>query len=75
MNPSGINNPANGVFICADGDTPGRPWVVFYYVAILTVEFILLTLSAFKGWFNRRLALRKGILFVLTRDSVYYFAL
>ncbi|VDC07409.1 unnamed protein product [Peniophora sp. CBMAI 1063] len=72
-NGYGSNQAAPGVFICADGDTPGKPWIVFYYLVILITEVTLLTLSIIKAWTNRRMATKSGLLSVLTKDSVYYF--
>ncbi|KZV76715.1 hypothetical protein PENSPDRAFT_646169 [Peniophora sp. CONT] len=72
-NGYGTNQAAPGVFICADGDTPGKPWIVFYYTVILITEVTLLTLSIIKAWTNRKMATRSGLLAVLTKDSVYYF--
>ncbi|KAI0319539.1 hypothetical protein OF83DRAFT_1170091 [Amylostereum chailletii] len=70
---AGGNSPANGVFICADYDDPGKPWVVFYYTAILVTESIFFSLSIYSAWTHRKTALKNGIFRVLTKDSVYYF--
>ncbi|KAA1475629.1 hypothetical protein DENSPDRAFT_932487 [Dentipellis sp. KUC8613] len=71
----GVSNPAPGVFICADSDLPGVPWVAFYYTCILCTESTLLVLSLYKAWAHRDMAMRHGLYRLITRDSVYYFAL
>ncbi|TFY77483.1 hypothetical protein EWM64_g6529 [Hericium alpestre] len=71
----GTNNPAPGVFICADGDQPGHPWVAFYFTSTLAIETILLLLSLWKAWHAHKTGLGGGLMKVLTRDSVYYFAI
>ncbi|KZV65290.1 hypothetical protein PENSPDRAFT_689996 [Peniophora sp. CONT] len=70
---TGLNQAGTGVFICADGDSPGKPWIVFYYTVILITEVTLLTLSIIKAWMHRKTAMKSGLLVVLTKDSVYYF--
>ncbi|ETW76156.1 hypothetical protein HETIRDRAFT_66494 [Heterobasidion irregulare TC 32-1] len=68
------NNPAQGVFICADGDKPGRPWATFYYTSILVTELAFLGLSLLRAWYDHRFGTGGRLMRILTRDSVYYFA-
>jgi len=70
----GTNNPATGVFICADGDPlNGDHWVAFYWTAILCIESILLSLSLYKAWQYRNQKEGGGLMRALTRESVLYF--
>ena len=68
------NNPADGVFVCAAGDPPGTHFLGFSWLPVFITESILMCLSLYKGWQNRRAdyggcsALR-----MLTRDSIIYF--
>lgn len=67
----GTNNPAPGVFICADGDPPGQHWTAYYWTAILCIELILLMLSLHKAWVYRNAG--NGLMQALTKGSVIYF--
>jgi hypothetical protein len=70
----GTNEPFPGVFICADGDpTDGTHWVVYYWVAIVIVEFTLLVLALFKAWQHRASQGGSALMRELTRDSMIYF--
>lgn len=71
---SATNNPAQGVFICADGDKPGRPWATFYYTSILVTELAFLGLSLLRAWYDHGFGTGGRLMRILTRDSVYYFA-
>ena len=67
------NNPAPGVFICADGDPPGEHWIAYYWTAVLSIEFVLLLLSLYKAWVYRNAG--NGLMRSLTKGSVIYFVL
>src|ERR1700753_1902010 len=70
----GTNMPVPGVYICADGDPPNKPFAAWWTVQSAAVEAILLG-------FAINNALRyygKGygrLVDVMRRDSVMYFAL
>ena len=68
------NNPAPGVYICADGDPPGGHRIAYGWIPVILTESTLLGLSMYKGWENRRLGYGGSVLLrILTRDSVLYF--
>ena len=68
------NNPAPGVYICADGDPPGGHRLAFTWTPVLITESILLCLSLYRGWQNRKFGSGGStVLRILTRDSVIYF--
>ena len=69
------NNPADGVFVCADGDPPGdHHFLAYSWLPVLIVESILMCLSLYKGWQSRRAGFGGSTaLRMLTRDSVIYF--
>lgn len=70
----GTNNPAEGVLICADGDPlNGSHWIMFYWVAVLSIESCLLSLALYQAWLHRHGAQGGGLMRALTRDSVLYF--
>jgi len=70
----GTNNPAPGVFVCADGDPlNGEHWVAFYWTTILCIEFILLLLALYQAWKYRNQIEGGGLMRSLTRQSVLYF--
>jgi len=70
------NNPAEGVFICADGDPmDGSHWIMYYWVAVLSIESCLLSLALYQAWMHRKKAQGGGLMRALTRDSVIYFIL
>ncbi|KAI0341030.1 hypothetical protein BDW22DRAFT_317372 [Trametopsis cervina] len=69
----GTNNPAPGVFICADADPPNHYWGAYYYISMLTLESILLGLAVYKGFRNYRSCLKGGLMSVLLRGSIIYF--
>jgi hypothetical protein len=70
----GTNNPAEGVFICADGDPlNGSHWIMYYWVAVLSIESCLLSLALFQAWQHRKKVQGGGLMRALTRDSVLYF--
>jgi hypothetical protein len=71
---TGTNNPAEGVFICADGDPlNGSHWIMYYWVAVLSIESCLLSLALFQAWQHRKKVQGGGLMRALTRDSVLYF--
>lgn len=71
---AGTNNPAPGVYVCADGDPPGDHRLAYSWLPVLATESILLGLSLFRRWQHRRLGYgHSTILHILTRDSVIYF--
>jgi hypothetical protein len=45
----GTNNPAPGLFICADADPPNVHWMAYVPAIILITEIILLGLAVFKA--------------------------
>ena len=68
------SNPASRVYICADGDPPGDHRTAYGWIPVIGTESILLCLSLYKGWQNRRYGYGGSTLLrVLTRDSVLYF--
>ncbi|KAI0075969.1 hypothetical protein K474DRAFT_1598918 [Panus rudis PR-1116 ss-1] len=69
----GTNNPAPGLFICADSDPPGEHWITYYWTSILCIEGILLSLSVYKGYQNYRTGHGGSLMKELTRHSVFYF--
>jgi len=70
----GTNNPAEGVFICADSDpTDGSHWIMYYWVSVLTIESCLLSLALYQAWIHRHRVHGGGLMRALTRDSVLYF--
>ncbi|KIM86912.1 hypothetical protein PILCRDRAFT_815363 [Piloderma croceum F 1598] len=70
----GTNNPYEGVFICADGDPlNGSHWIMFYWVAVCSIESCLLGLALYKAWEHRHRTQGGGLMRALTRDSVLYF--
>ncbi|TFK37005.1 hypothetical protein BDQ12DRAFT_218048 [Crucibulum laeve] len=70
----GTNEPFPGAFICADADpNDGSRWVVYYWVSILVIETILLSLALHKAWLHRSSAGGNHLMQQLTRDSVIYF--
>jgi len=72
----GTNNPFPGVFICADGDPlDGSHWVAYYWMAILIIESICLSLALYKAWTYRKSGQGGSLMRSLTRDSVVYFVL
>ncbi|KAM6488948.1 hypothetical protein JOM56_015584, partial [Amanita muscaria] len=69
----GTNEPFPGVFICADSDpNNGSHWVVYYWVAICSIELILLSLALRKAWEHRE-ASGSIIMKRLTAESAIYF--
>ena len=70
---SSLSMPAPGVHICVESDPPGRHWISYYWTTVICTETILLTLSLYKGWQNRRTGYGGSVMRVLTRDSVLYF--
>ena len=71
---TGTNNPAEGVFICADGDPlNGSHWIMFYWVAVCSIESCLLSLALYQAWMYRNKGQGGGLMRALTKDSVFYF--
>lgn len=70
----GTNEPFSRLFICADADPMnGTHWVVYYWVAILVIESILLSLALYKAWLHRPSTTGSSLMRELTRHSVIYF--
>lgn len=70
----GTDSPAEGVTICADGDPlDGHHWIMYYWVAILSIESCLLSLALYQAWMHRKRVQGGGLMRALTRDSVFYF--
>jgi len=70
----GTNNPATGVTICADGDPlDGHHWIMYYWVAVLSIESCLLSLALYQAWTHRKRVHGGSLMRALTRDSVIYF--
>ena len=67
------NSPSPGLFICADGDPPHAHWITWFWLVIICIESILLSLSVYKGWQTHRAGLGGGLMTTLARDSVLYF--
>jgi len=66
------NNPYPNVYICADGDPPGKHVIAFFPTSSLAVETILLSLALYKAYQSYSFGYG-GFIEVLTRDSVRYF--
>ena len=74
LNYVDTNNPADGVYICADGDPPGDHRLAYSWLPVLVTEAILLGLTLYRGWQDRRQGYGTStFLRILTRDSVIYF--
>ncbi|KAK0233945.1 hypothetical protein IW262DRAFT_124345 [Armillaria fumosa] len=69
----GTNEPVSGLFMCADADPPDHHWIVYYWVAVLVIESILLGLALRQAWLHRPSASGSDLMRRLTRDSVIYF--
>ncbi|KAK0481393.1 hypothetical protein IW261DRAFT_1470516 [Armillaria novae-zelandiae] len=69
----GTNEPVSGLFMCADADPPDHHWIVYYWVAVLVIESILLALALRQAWLHRSSASGSDLMRRLTRDSVIYF--
>lgn len=69
----GTNEPVPGLFMCADADPPDHHWIVYYWVAVLVIESILLGLALRQAWLHRPSASGSDLMRRLTRDSVIYF--
>ncbi|KAK0466188.1 uncharacterized protein EV420DRAFT_815032 [Desarmillaria tabescens] len=69
----GTNEPIPGLFMCADADPPDHHWIVYYWVAVLIIESILLSLALRQAWLHRPSASGSDLMRKLTRDSVIYF--
>ncbi|KAK0217642.1 hypothetical protein EDD85DRAFT_364839 [Armillaria nabsnona] len=67
------NEPVSGLFMCADADPPDHHWIVYYWVAVLVIESILLCLALRQAWLHRPSASGSDLMRKLTRDSVVYF--
>ncbi len=70
---TGTNEPVSGLFMCADADPPDHHWIVYYWVAVLVIESILLCLALRQAWLHRPSASGSDLMRKLTRDSVIYF--
>ncbi|KAJ7490937.1 hypothetical protein FB451DRAFT_1552504, partial [Mycena latifolia] len=69
------NNPAPGLFICADADPPDVHWMAYVPVIILITESIFLGLAVFKA--SQQLGPRMSggrILPQLTKESIFFFS-
>jgi len=71
----GTNNPAEGVFVCADGDPlDGSHWMMYNWVAVLAIESCFLSLALYQAWLSRKkIQGGGGLMVALTQDSVFYF--
>ena len=67
------NNPAPGVYICADGDPPHDHRFAYTWTIVLVGESVFVVLSLYKGWQDWRTGYGSSILRILARDSVTYF--
>ncbi|KAF9260597.1 hypothetical protein L218DRAFT_989505 [Marasmius fiardii PR-910] len=69
------HEPAPGVYICADGDPrDGSRWLVYYWMSILVIDTILLSLALFQAWRFRPLTGDgSALMMALTKDSVTYY--
>lgn len=67
------NEPSPGLFICADADPAHAHWITYYWITVVILDTILLSLSVYKGWQTQRSGLSGGLMSTLTRDSVLYF--
>ena len=67
------NNPAPGVYICADGDPIDGHWISYYWTTILVVNTIFLGLSLYKAQRNWRCKYATTMLRMMARDSVLFF--
>jgi hypothetical protein len=67
------NNPLPGVSICADADPNGKLWVVYYWITILIVDVILLSLALRKASEHRHI-MRNKLIRDMTVQSVIFFA-
>ncbi|KAF7332991.1 hypothetical protein MVEN_02405400 [Mycena venus] len=68
----GTNNPANGLFICADGDPPHEHWIAYAPMINILGETVLLSLAMYKAYEQRQGGGR--ILPQLTKESLFFFA-
>jgi len=67
------NNPLPGVSICADADPAGgRRWIVYYWLTILIVDTVLLSLALRKA-LEHRYSTRNKLMREMTTQSVIYF--
>jgi hypothetical protein len=53
----------------------GSHWIMYYWVAVLSIESCLLSLALYQAWMHRKKAQGGGLMRALTRDSVIYFIL
>ena len=67
------NNPAPGVYICADGDPPHDHRFAYTWTIVLVGESVFVVLSLYKGWQDWRTGYGSSVLRILTRESVFYF--
>ena len=67
------NNPASGVYICADRDLPGRPVIALFWSSVLLVESVLLCMSIYRGWRNWKSEFASSWISILTEQSIFYF--
>jgi len=72
----GTNEPFSGLYICAEGDPEdGSHWVAYYWMSLLIVESIYLSLALYKAWTYRNSGMGSSLMRSLTRGSVMYFIL
>lgn len=69
------NNPAPGLFICADADPPHVHWIAYVPLIVLVTESVFLGLALYKVWQQRSSKIPGGqILSCLTRQSIFFFS-
>ncbi|KAK6988139.1 hypothetical protein R3P38DRAFT_280024 [Favolaschia claudopus] len=65
------NNPAPGLFICADGDPPNVHWMAYVPLINILAESVFLSLALFKAYQQRKIPGR--IIPQLTKESIFFF--
>ncbi|KAK7018288.1 hypothetical protein R3P38DRAFT_3558439 [Favolaschia claudopus] len=65
------NNPAPGLYICADGDPPNVHWMAYVPLINILAESIFLSLALFKAYQQRKIPGR--IIPRLTKESIFFF--
>ncbi|KAK7018298.1 hypothetical protein R3P38DRAFT_1297044 [Favolaschia claudopus] len=65
------NNPALGLYICADGDPPNVHWMAYVPLINILAESIFLSLALFKAYQQRKIPGR--IIPRLTKESIFFF--
>ncbi|KAK7017697.1 hypothetical protein R3P38DRAFT_2784642 [Favolaschia claudopus] len=65
------NNPAPGLYICADGDPPNVHWMAYVPLINILAESVFLSLALFKAYQQRKIPGR--IIPRLTKESICFF--